>query len=209
MKSCARDYFAYLVKEIHTTIVATVDENNLPVTCAVDMMDCDDDSLYFLTARGKSLYQRLKNRAYLSLTALKGDDTMSSVALSVSGKVRELGEAPLKKLFEKNPYMFEIYPTEASRSALTVFQIYAGSGEWFDLSKKPIERASFAFGGATQAQEGYLVTDQCIGCGACETKCPQKCIDISQIPARISQTHCIRCGNCFEICPVGAIEKIG
>lgn len=29
--------------------------------------------------------------------------------------------------------------------ALTVFQIYEGSGEWFDLSKKPIERASFTF----------------------------------------------------------------
>ena len=42
--------------------------------------------------------------------------------------------------------MFEIYPTEESRKALTVFQIYEGSGEWFDLSKKPIERASFTFG---------------------------------------------------------------
>ena len=31
-----------------------------------------------------------------------------------------------------NPYMNEIYPTEESRRALTVFQIYEGTGEWFN-----------------------------------------------------------------------------
>lgn len=30
----------------------------------------------------------------------------------------------LSRLFEKNPYMNEIYPDVASRSALTVFVIY-------------------------------------------------------------------------------------
>ncbi len=62
--------------------------------------------------------------------------------------VRELGSDMLPLLFENNPYMFEIYSTEESRKALTVFQIYEGSGEWFDLSKKPIERDTFTFGGA-------------------------------------------------------------
>ena len=42
--------------------------------------------------------------------------------------------------------MNEIYPTEKSRHALTVFQLYEGNGEWFDLSKKPIERISFTIG---------------------------------------------------------------
>ncbi|MBR3244845.1 MAG: hypothetical protein IKF90_19505, partial [Parasporobacterium sp.] len=38
--------------EFHTTIVATVDDEGLPVTAAIDMMDCDENSLYFLTAKG-------------------------------------------------------------------------------------------------------------------------------------------------------------
>lgn len=42
--------------------------------------------------------------------------------------------------------MYEIYPTEQSRKALTVFCIYDANGEWFDLSKKPIERADFSIG---------------------------------------------------------------
>ena len=45
-------YFRYLVEEIHTTIMATVDEGGLPVTAAIDMMDTDGESLFFLTAKG-------------------------------------------------------------------------------------------------------------------------------------------------------------
>ena len=48
-------------------------------------------------------------------------------------QVRELGGELLPRLFEKNPYMNEIYPDAASRSALTVFVVYEGSGEWPDL----------------------------------------------------------------------------
>ena len=39
-----KDYLAYVVREIHTTIVATVDDEGLPVTAAIDMMDCDEIS---------------------------------------------------------------------------------------------------------------------------------------------------------------------
>lgn len=204
-----KDYLSYIVNEIHTTVVATVDDIGLPVTAAIDMMDCDDNSLYFLTAKGKGFYDRLKKRGCLALTAMKGEDTLHSVAVSVRGKVKELGSDLLSRLFDKNPYMNEIYPDTASRSALTVFQIYEGSGEWFDLSKKPIERASFTFGGAIQAGEGYVITDKCNGCGICLSKCPQKCIDISVIPVVIHQQNCLHCGNCYEVCPVKAVEKRG
>ena len=70
---------------------------------------------------------------------------MKRVAVSVRGKVKEIGSDMLPLLFEKAPYMNEIYPSAESRKALTVFQIFEGSGEWFDLSKKPIERVSFTF----------------------------------------------------------------
>lgn len=51
------------------------------------------------------------------------------------------------------------------------------------------------------------MTDRCIGCRLCFSKCPQKCIDITRKPAVIVQEHCLYCGNCFEICPARAIER--
>lgn len=203
----AADYLNFIVHEIHTTVVATVDDGNLPVTCAIDMMDSDENGLYFLTAKGKSFYERLKKRGYLSLTGMKGEDTMSCTAVSVRGQVKELGAEKARELFEKNPYMYEIYPNEASRSAISAFQLYEGTGEWFDLSKKPIERAEFSFGGAEAIEEGYFVTDKCIGCKLCYSKCPQKCIDISTKPVVINRSSCLHCGNCFEICPARAIIR--
>lgn len=55
------DYFAYLMQEIHSVVAATTEQNGLPVTCAIDIMDFDENGLYFLTAKGKNFYQRLKN----------------------------------------------------------------------------------------------------------------------------------------------------
>ena len=205
--SAFEKYFRYLVEEIHTTIVATVDDEGLPVTAAIDMMDCNENGLYFLTAKGKSFYDRLVKRGFLALTAIKGEDTMSSVAVSVRGKVKELGYDRIPELFKKNPYMHDIYPTEESMHALTVFLIYEGTGEWFDLSKKPIERASFAFGGSQKKEEGYFIADACIGCGSCAVVCPQQCIDTTDIPHVIRQENCLHCGNCMTACPVSAVEK--
>ena len=201
----AENYLKYIVEQIHSTVAATVDEDGLPVTCVIDMMYSDENGLYFLTARGKSFYKRLKDKGFIALSGKNGEDTMSCVAVSVRGKVKEIGSDMLDFLFEKNPYMFEIYPTEDSRKALTVFQLYEGSGEWFDLSKKPIERDSFSFGGAENKASGYFVTETCIGCGACPNDCPQSCIDMTDGKAVIREQNCLYCGNCAAICPVGAV----
>jgi len=176
-----RDYLSYIVNEIHTVIVATVDKDGLPVTVAIDMMDSDDNSLYFLTAKGKNFYDRLKDKNFLAFTAMKGEDTMSRVTVSIRGKVKELGYENIPKLFEKNKYMYE--------------------------SKKPIERENFVFGNASQETNGYFITDSCIGCNKCIEVCPQNCIIIDSIPYVIEQNHCLHCGNCFRVCPVGAVER--
>ena len=203
----ARDVLKYIVEKIHAAVFATVDSEGRPVTCAIDIMDGGENGLYFLTAKGKNFYDRLKANENMAFTAMKGEDTLSCVAVSVQGKAKEIGPQRLPDLFCKNPYMEQIYPDARSRSALTVFQIYEGAGEWFDLSKKPIERFAFSFGGAQAKKTGYFVTDRCTGCKLCHSKCPQKCIDSSAKPVVIQQAHCLHCGNCFEICPAGAIER--
>lgn len=203
----ASKYLKYLVEEMHTTVLATLDAQGHPITCVIDMMDQDEQGLYFLTAKGKNFYQRLKANENIALTAVKGEDTLSSVSISIQGKAKEIGPDRLPLLFEINEYMKKIYPDEKSRSALTVFQITEGQGEWFDLSKHPIERDSFAFGTKQNHALGYFVTDKCIGCKLCYSVCPQKCIDVTTKPAVIAQHHCLHCGNCVSICPASAIER--
>lgn len=200
------DVFKYLQEQIHTTIIATTNELGLPVTCAIDLMDYDEEGIYFLTAKGKNFYNRLVQRKFLSLTGIKGKDTLSCVAVSLQGKVKEIGKKYLDQLLSKNIYMYEIYPTEASRSALTVFHIYAGEIEWFDLSKKPIERYTFTFGGGENKKQGFYITDACTSCGKCLKVCPQQCIKINS-KAYIKEENCLHCGNCQNVCPSQAVKR--
>lgn len=203
----ALDFFEIIQNDVHSTVIATVDDDGFPVTCVIDIMDYDSDGLYFLTAKGKNFYNRLIDRKYLSLTGMKGSDTMHCISVSLRGKVREIGNKRLGQLIDKNPYMNEIYPTVQSKQALTVFQIYEGTGEYFDLSKKPIERYSFSFGGENKIQHGYYINGKCTGCGKCRKVCPQNCIDISDGKAEIRQSNCLHCGNCINACPFRAVEK--
>lgn len=83
-------YLQYIVEKIHSTVFATVDSAGRPVTCAIDLMDWDENGLYFLTAKGKNFYARLKANGSIAFTAMKGENTLSCVAVSVQGKAKEI-----------------------------------------------------------------------------------------------------------------------
>lgn len=110
-----REYLAYIVDHIHSAVFATVDNQGRPVTCAIDIMDYNKNGLYFLTAKGKNFYDRLKANENVAFTAMKGEDTLSCVAVSVQGKAKEIGPDRLPDLFCKNPYMEKIYPDVRSQ----------------------------------------------------------------------------------------------
>ena len=198
-----------LQQEIHSAVFATVDDEGLPRTCVIDVMLADEDGLYFLTARGKSFYDRLTARPFAALSGFKGKNTLGSVAISVRGHVRNIGKSRLEEIFEKNPYMAKIYPTDQSREALEVFHLYKGEVEYFDLSQQPPFRQNFSFGGEVVTRTGYRINkDTCIGCPVCRSVCPADCIS-DTVPRTIDESHCLHCGNCFRRCPVRAVEKVG
>lgn len=45
----------------------------------------------------------------------------------------------------------------------------------------------------------YVITKECVACGACKTICPKHCISKGQ-PFIIKQDQCIGCGLCVSRC---------
>ena len=118
-----KEILSQLVNTIHTIVLATVDKQGHPYSAAMDRMLEDGHAIYFLTARGKSIYQRLKTNLYIALTGIKGEDTMSSISISLHGNVKPIGKEKLDKIFIKNPYMKMIYPNQQAKEVLEVFKI--------------------------------------------------------------------------------------
>jgi ferredoxin len=50
----------------------------------------------------------------------------------------------------------------------------------------------------------YIITDDCINCGACAAECPVSCINAGDDKYVIDADTCIDCGNCANVCPVDA-----
>ena len=197
-------YLQILVEEIHSTTIATIGADGHPQTRVIDMMLYDDNGVYFLTAKGKAFYDQLMEQQYIAVSATK-----DKTAVSLRGKVRNIGYEKLDEIFEKNAYMQKIYPDD-TRDSLQVFQLYEAQGEYFDISNPSrIVRESIVIGEASEVKTGYYVGKDCIGCKLCYSVCPQKCIDVSKKPVEIDQNHCLHCGRCAEICPKQTIKKVG
>ena len=95
---------------------------------------------------------------------------------------------------------------QEKRLDFLVEQFKADSREYRNLPT-PKDRDSFTFGGGKKEEDGYFITDRCVGCGKCVDAYPQHCIFTGKIPFRIVQEHCLRCGNCRALCPAGAVER--
>ena len=198
------DYLRLLVEEIHSATVATTGADGHPQTRIIYMMHYDEKGVYFLTAKGKAFYDQLMEQQFVAVSATK-----DKMAVSLRGKVKNIGKKNLDFMLEKNPCMKEIYPGD-TRDAIEVFWLYEAQGEYFDISNPShIVRDTITIGERKTVQNGYYVGGSCIGCKLCYSVCPQKCVDISFVPVVIDQNHCLHCGRCVEICPRQCIKKRG
>lgn len=190
------------ILKIHSVSVATIDKEGKPSSRIIDMMYIEDGCLYFLTARGKNFYKEITTNNYIALSCQKYNK-----AYSMKGYVKQAEHKYLDILFNKNKYMWGTYPKD-TRNILEVFKIYKWTGEYFDVTSKPITRISFSNNMKDIEQGSYLVNDKCIECKKCISVCPQKCIKFYNKKANIVKKNCLRCGACKEICPVNAIIQI-
>ena len=50
----------------------------------------------------------------------------------------------------------------------------------------------------------YVISDECLNCGACEAECPVGAISAGDGKYVINADECLDCGACASVCPVAA-----
>lgn len=53
----------------------------------------------------------------------------------------------------------------------------------------------------------YVISDECLSCGACEAECPVNAIFEGDSHYEINPELCVECGSCAATCPVGAPQQ--
>ncbi|WP_323737621.1 4Fe-4S binding protein (plasmid) [Methanosphaera sp. ISO3-F5] len=189
------------IREVIDGVLSTVDENGNSQSRIIDIMHIDEDTIYFLTARGKNVYKELINHPQISYVNLKDNKSVR-----INGIAKKLDDQKkwIDLMFEENPFMNNVYPGE-SRYILEPFKVVSGEIEYFDLTQKPIFRQNFKINNGTISEKGYLITEKCIECRLCAKICPQKIINEGK-PYTISKENCLHCGLCYENCPAKAIK---
>lgn len=135
-------------------------------------------------------------------------------SMRLTGDVRELSmEEVEEKAAHNRDFNVAVYDIK-KYPATRIFLIYRAKGECydFDYAKEhrdhKLERERFSYGGMEVEPAGLTITEQCIGCGKCQSVCSFDAI-VPGTPYRILGNRCDECGNCYVNCPVGAITSKG
>lgn len=146
-KSLSNDQFLQLIVDsFQSVIFGTVDQKGDPHTNVADIEIRDGNQLIFATTYQKAFYERLKNYPRISITALKGDETLDSVGFTLNGIAKEVDEKYLDQIFAARPEMKQISANHSERcSILRPFAITPINGSVYDLRQQPIFQKGFNF----------------------------------------------------------------
>lgn len=140
------EFLEYIPSSFQSVVFGTISSDGKPVTNVADIEALKDGKLYFSTTYQKAFYQRLTSDPYVSITALKGEETMSSVGFTLNGTVKEVDLSYMDLIYEGHPEMEEINKTSSERrELLRPFEITPVNGSLYDLRQTPIFQKAFAF----------------------------------------------------------------
>ena len=53
----------------------------------------------------------------------------------------------------------------------------------------------------------YVISDECVSCGTCESECPVEAISQGDEHYEINADLCVDCGTCAGVCPTESIHE--
>ena len=139
------EFLKLIVDSFQSVVFGTVDQNGDPHTNVADIEVLDGKQLIFATTYQKPFYQRLKAHSRISITALKGSETLDSVGFTLTGTAAEVDQQYLEQIFTARPEMQISANHSERRSILRPFAITPIAGSIYDLRQQPIFQKRIEF----------------------------------------------------------------
>lgn len=140
------EFLSLIVDSFQSVVFGTVDKNGNPFTNVADIELKVGNKLLFSTTYQKAFYQHLKNHPRISITALKGNETLDSVGFTLNGIAEETNQKYLAEIFVKHPEMNQISANYSERKEiLRVFEITPINASVYDLRQQPIFQKAYTF----------------------------------------------------------------
>lgn len=129
-----KDIMEILQNQMKVAVFATVDEQNKPHARHAHIGVANEHGIFFMTHPRTNFYKQMQHNQNVAITAMTEDDYLIQV-VRVEGQVREVGRDRLEELLAGNPYVEHVYPEDADRQRVQVFQLYKGEGFYHSLTQ--------------------------------------------------------------------------
>lgn len=141
-----QEFLDFVVDEIHNADVASTHEGE-PSAQVCDLMMNKNGKLYITTSQNNPFFKDLINQPKVVINGYKGEGTMDSCGFSIRGNIKDVDHLYIDEIFEKNPYLNEIYAddVEAAKKDLHVLEIEPISASYLDHRTNPIFTRKFEF----------------------------------------------------------------
>ncbi|HIY56743.1 MAG TPA: pyridoxamine 5'-phosphate oxidase family protein [Candidatus Tetragenococcus pullicola] len=128
------DIMDILQNKMKVAVFATVDEENKPHARHVTIGVANKHGIFFITHPKTNFYKQLEHNQNVAVTGLLEEDYLVQV-IRIEGVVRKVGRERLEELLAGNPYVENVYPKEADRQSVQVFQLFKGDGFYHSLTQ--------------------------------------------------------------------------
>ncbi|MDN6640701.1 MAG: pyridoxamine 5'-phosphate oxidase family protein [Tetragenococcus sp.] len=129
-----QDIMKILEKDMKVAIFSTVDEDGQPHARPINIGVANEDGVFFMTSPKTNFYKQLQGNPKIAITGFLEEDYLIQV-IRIEGTIRKLGKDKLQEVLADNPYIDQVYPDEADRQSVQVFQLYEGEGFYHSLTQ--------------------------------------------------------------------------
>ena len=142
-----QEFLDFIVDEIHNAVVSSVNSVGDPAAQVCDMLMVKDMKLYMTTSVKNPFFKCLINNPNIEVNGYKGNGTMDSCGFSLTATIKNINHQYLDEVFEKNPYLNEIYKDnlEQAKQELRILEITPHTGAYLDHRIDPIYHRTFKF----------------------------------------------------------------